>query len=199
MDKRVLRTRARLAQALIQLSGEQGYEAVTIQEITARAGINYRTFFRHYESKDDLLRDVLRSTLAELLTVLRLPQAADFRSSQFETLALSNGRALYEYVGGHSDLFRMLLQSGPAALEPIQAFAEAEAQKFIVDLPLGDIPPELIANHMVASTFSFIQWWLDNEMVYTPAQMGAFAAQLIMLPIRDLLLANTAAFPHSHK
>jgi AcrR family transcriptional regulator len=192
-DKRVRRTRGRLAAALIELSSEKGYDAVTIQEITGRAGINYRTFFRHYEGKDDLLRDVLRTTLADLQQILQPPAAADFQDDAFEEMALKNGRLLYEYVGENSELFEVFLQSGPAAFMPIQELAQAEAAKFIAVLPEKNIPQELLANHMVASTFSFIRWWLENDMSYTPQQMGEFAAQLIMLPIRRLLLGDDQA------
>lgn len=32
-----------------------GYEATTVEEIAAAAGVSRRTFFRHYSSKDDLM------------------------------------------------------------------------------------------------------------------------------------------------
>ena len=51
-DKRVRRTRQALAEALIALTMEKGYEPVTLQEITDRAGVGYRTFCRHYADKD---------------------------------------------------------------------------------------------------------------------------------------------------
>lgn len=187
-DKRVIRTRRRLAAALLALSQEQGYDAVTIQDITERARINYRTFFRHYDGKDALLRDVLRNTMADLQQVMPPPTPEELNAADFEAMARGKGRTLYEYVAANSNLFRVLLQSGPAALVPMKEMAEAEAKKYFADLPAGNVPPELIANHMVSSTFSFIQWWLDNGMSHTPQQMGDYAARLIMLPIRRLLL-----------
>jgi AcrR family transcriptional regulator len=191
-DKRVIRTRKRLAEALLALSQEEGYDAVTIQEITDRAGINYRTFFRHYEGKDELLRDVLRTTMAGLREVMPPPTPDELNAVDFESVARRKGRTLYEFVGGKSDLFRVLLQSGPAALVPMQEIAEAEAKNYFAHLPAGTVPPDLIANHMVTSTFAFIQWWLDSDMAHSPAEMGDYAAQLIMLPIRRLLLQNKA-------
>jgi len=189
-DKRVIRTRAQVTQALIELSCAQGYDSVTVQEIADRAGINYRTFYRHYESKDDLLRDVLRTTMAGLQQTMPPPTAVELNNPDFEAIARRNGQTLYKYVAENSDIFRLLLQSGLVALVPIQKFAQAETEKFFADLPLGDIPYELVANHMITSNFSFIQWWLDNDMSHTPEQMGEFSAQLIMLPIRRLLVGD---------
>ena len=50
-DRRVTRTRKLLTEALISLSLEKGYEAVTIRDITDRAGVGYATFFRHIRRK----------------------------------------------------------------------------------------------------------------------------------------------------
>src|SRR5258708_24160624 len=65
-DRRVKRTQNLLAKALIALTLEKGYEAVTIRDITERADIGYATFFRHYHDKDALLREVLDVVLSEL-------------------------------------------------------------------------------------------------------------------------------------
>lgn len=189
-DKRVIRTRSRLAGALIKLSCAKGYDAVTVQDITERAGINYRTFYRHYESKDDLLRDVLRTIMADLWRVMPPPTPADIAANNYEEIARRNARTLYEYVAENSDIFQVLLQSGPAVLDPIKELAKAQAEAFLVNLPLGDVPYQLVAHHIIVSSFSLVQWWLTNDMSHSPEQMGDYAAQLIMLPIRELLVEN---------
>jgi hypothetical protein len=54
-DRRVLRTRAALRQALMELIREKGYEALTVEEITQHANLGRATFYLHYRDKDDLL------------------------------------------------------------------------------------------------------------------------------------------------
>ena len=44
------------------------------------------------------------------------------------------------------------------------------------------IPVEIAANHLVTSMFSLMRWWLANDMAYSPAKMGAIAAELIVRP-----------------
>lgn len=44
-----------LRTALMELTAEYGYEAVTVSAITARALVHRTTFYRYYEDKDDLL------------------------------------------------------------------------------------------------------------------------------------------------
>lgn len=189
-DKRVIRTRANLAEALIDLSCEEGYDAVTVQSLTERAEINYRTFYRHYESKDELLQDVLQSTLADLRRKMPPPTPREMNNPEFEVIARQKAQILYQYVADNSNIFQLLLQSGPLALEPIQKYARNETEHFFEDLPMGEIPHQLIANHMIAATFAMLHWWLDSNMPYSPQEMGEFAAQLIMVPIRRLLVGD---------
>src|ERR1700759_5207795 len=47
--------REHLRQAAIDLFPEQGFAATTVPEITARAGLTTRTFFRHFADKREVL------------------------------------------------------------------------------------------------------------------------------------------------
>lgn len=56
----------RLHQAALELFAERGYERTTVAQISARAGVSQRTFFRHFPDKrgallaeDDRLRTLL--------------------------------------------------------------------------------------------------------------------------------------------
>jgi AcrR family transcriptional regulator len=47
--------RERLEQAALELFAEQGFAATTVPQITARAGLTTRTFFRHFADKREVL------------------------------------------------------------------------------------------------------------------------------------------------
>jgi AcrR family transcriptional regulator len=49
--------RGRLARAALELFGEQGFAATTVPQITERAGLTTRTFFRHFADKREVLFD----------------------------------------------------------------------------------------------------------------------------------------------
>lgn len=76
--------RARLERAAFELFAEQGFAATTVPEITARAGLTTRTFFRHFADKREvffagdeipaLARDVLASAPPDLDPVTLLEQ-----------------------------------------------------------------------------------------------------------------------------
>ncbi len=49
--------RRRLQQAALELYQERGFDQTTTAEIAARAGVNERTFFRHFPDKREVLFD----------------------------------------------------------------------------------------------------------------------------------------------
>ncbi|WP_233644777.1 TetR/AcrR family transcriptional regulator [Streptomyces sp. BSE6.1] len=46
-------TRAALAEAAVRLAAEHGAEKVTVEAISAAAGVSVRTFFNYFDSRDD--------------------------------------------------------------------------------------------------------------------------------------------------
>jgi AcrR family transcriptional regulator len=172
-DRRVRRTQHLLAKALIALTLEKGYEAVTIRDITERADIGYATFFRHYHDKDELLKDVLDVVLTELIDLLG-PAIPNADTAMVGTL-------LFRYVQQHSEVMRVLLRSR-VLLDRITEVAAQNIIKDHTEPPESIIPLEIAAHHIVTASIALIQWWLDHQMPYPPERMGAIYHELIMRP-----------------
>lgn len=175
-DRRVRRTRHALARALIELTLERGYGAVTIRDITDRADVGYATFFRHYHDKEELLQDVSEVVLAELMELLRLPAT--------EGDAIAMGTLLFRYVGEHAEMCRVLLSSrgSPTLLRRI---LESGAQSVLAEhAPRAGslVPVEVAAYHLVTSSIALIRWWLEHDMPYPAERMGVIYSELIVLP-----------------
>ncbi len=60
IDPRVKRTRTLLEQAFMELIQEKGFQAVSVQDITERAGVNRATFYAHFADKYALLDHSIR-------------------------------------------------------------------------------------------------------------------------------------------
>ena len=52
------------------------------------------------------------------------------------------------------------------------------------DIIQSDVPTEIVAHQLVASTLALVQWWLDNEQPYSPARMGEIYETLVLCPLR---------------
>jgi AcrR family transcriptional regulator len=63
-------TRGRLERAALELYLEHGFDQTTVAQITERAGLTTRTFFRHFADKRDVLfvgQDKLRERVAKTI------------------------------------------------------------------------------------------------------------------------------------
>ena len=82
------RTRERILLASINLFSEQGYDAVSIREIAAAVGIKDSSIYRHFESKDSILDEILsyyisRSSAAAPSLEQTADRAAEIGLEQF--------------------------------------------------------------------------------------------------------------------
>jgi transcriptional regulator, tetR family len=59
-ESKYYNTACLMDEALIQLINEKDYDYITITEICKRAGVNRSTFYLHYETVDDLLKEAIK-------------------------------------------------------------------------------------------------------------------------------------------
>lgn len=58
VDLRIQRTKENIRRVFEEMICEKDYEEMSIKELTERAKINRKTFYLHYDSLDDLLREI---------------------------------------------------------------------------------------------------------------------------------------------
>jgi AcrR family transcriptional regulator len=76
-DRKKSETREALRTAAHRLFAEKGFTKTTIDDITEAADVSRRTFFRYYDSKDDLLQTDVADLLPVLLAALRARPASE--------------------------------------------------------------------------------------------------------------------------
>jgi AcrR family transcriptional regulator len=76
-DRKKNETRQALRDAAHRLFAEKGFSQTTIDDIAAAADVSRRTFFRYYDSKDDLLRSDVSDLLPVMLAALRARPAGE--------------------------------------------------------------------------------------------------------------------------
>jgi AcrR family transcriptional regulator len=148
-DARVLRSRAGLRQALLELLEAGPLEQITIRDIAARAGVGYTTYFRHYPGKEALLADLAAEEVGRLsdLTAPLYDPADSF------TACL----ALCTYVDRHRSLWSALLTGAPGFVrEEMQRRAEITA----APTPHHWMPRDLGIVLSVAVIIELLAWWL---------------------------------------
>ena len=97
MDKRVERTRRTIRNTLLSLMGEKPVERITTTELCREARINRNTFYAHYGSPEDVLREIEDELVANVETEL----GKGYKEGEV-TLTMSR------HVARHQELYRVL-------------------------------------------------------------------------------------------
>lgn len=70
-DLRVIKTRRLIKNALIELMAEKEVSAITITELSEKALINRKTFYRHYSAVSEVVTEIENEILSEFAEALR--------------------------------------------------------------------------------------------------------------------------------
>ncbi|MEM7334170.1 MAG: TetR/AcrR family transcriptional regulator [Chloroflexota bacterium] len=192
LDRRIIRTRGLLRDALMALVLEKGYEAVTVQDITERANLGRATFYLHYKDKEELLVSSLESVFDELVKTLDPPVVAG---------KLNDGPvfAVFNHAQENSDLYRVLLSGEGSAkiYRRIQDYIAKEAvNRFFPALPKERLfPDDLLANYLAGALLSLTAWWLENGMPYPAEQMTQSFRQLTFLGLGNAMGIDPSNIP----
>src|SRR5690349_440792 len=104
IDRRVLRTRDRLGDALVALMQEKPFDAITVQEVLDRAGVSRSTFYVHYKDKEDLFLSDLDEFLE--MMAMRLSRRRE------ESERVAPVRELFAHVAEAQQLYAALVEAG---------------------------------------------------------------------------------------
>lgn len=192
IDRRVRRSRRRLADALLELIVEEGYDAITIQEIADRADVNRATFYLHFSSKEALLLAALRERFDELVAMMDAvaPTEPPWSNEAYD-------RLLFDHVAEHAALYRVLLGDHGLGLvihQVIAYIAQVIDRDLREQMPVGaqlDAPTPVVSHFYAGAIFALIKWWLEQDMPLSAAEMAKLSDRLCTEGVLGLI--STAA------
>jgi AcrR family transcriptional regulator len=192
LDRRALRTRDALGDALIELMQERPFKSVTVQDVLDRAKVGRSTFYTHYRDKDDLfLSDV--EEFWEMMSSL-----LDRKSEDSNRVAPV--RELFSHIAEVKNLREALVASGKAhdVMELGQAqFARAIEKRLMKLCPAKeakDGPFAAMSHALAGALFSSLNWWVDGGMPVSAAEMDDQFHRLVWSGV-NALAKEAAAKP----
>ncbi|OKJ05692.1 TetR family transcriptional regulator [Kitasatospora sp. CB01950] len=170
-----------LTETALQLFVQQGFDAVTVDEIAAAAGMSKRTFFRYFASKED----VVVQFLADLGAGMRAELAARPPEESTATALQHAVRSCVDACAGHADkalrVVRLIL--GTPSLHA--RFLERQAQwrddlaaELAIRLALPSptaLHPRLAAGLALTVFEVVLQLWSDGDGAEDPSALTARA------------------------
>jgi AcrR family transcriptional regulator len=186
--------RERLERAAIELFAQQGFAATTVPQITARAGLTTRTFFRHFADKREVLfgGDEIPAFASRLMA--EAPPSLDpvtLIVGGLKTVAETRFEGRREEIRERRDIIRSDQGLRERDLRKRADLSEAIKAGFI-DRGVGTAAAALVAELTVTVLYLAIDEWLDSGGDRTLFEVitetfGSLQAALALLP------AGTAA------
>lgn len=176
---RVKRTKILLRDALIALIEEEGFDALTVGNLTERAMVSRAAFYRNYQDKYDLVEQIFEEAMHALQDAVK-----EMGPHQHPPEVLVT---FFEHIAAYERLYRALLgRSGSswfvrkmrASLADMVSMhghghrrsAEQQVLPFIEELV-----PDLVSTMLVEA----ITWWLERGRPSTPSEMAMRCSLLV--------------------
>ena len=161
MDARIVKTRAALRDALLDLARERSLDDITVVDITDRAGVNRASFYLHYPDKESLLADALEAEL-------HAPEISELSGWDPKDGAPPILLHYLGHVREHADLYRRVLTeagSGMVANRVRQHVLEIVHSSLEPPhpIPFTGLPRDVAAAGVAGAAVGVITAWLERS------------------------------------
>jgi AcrR family transcriptional regulator len=187
-DRRVVRTRQLLVQALLALVQEKGFEAVTVQDIIDRADVGRSTFYVHFVDKEDLLVQAMDPFSADLKERQRKALRAGRPPDQG---AFAFSHELFSHADGHRDLFRAVVGKESAVI--LQRHFQRLQRELVreeVKALAGAANPalvEAVVQSVASALFGLLAWWIDGKRRLAVDEVNDLFRRMALAAVRAAL------------
>jgi AcrR family transcriptional regulator len=186
LDPRVKRTRQLLEQSFMQVVAEKGFQSVSVQDITEKAGVNRATFYAHFPDKYALLDYSVRQGFRQEL---------EKRMLNVCTFSMDNLRALIitvcEFIANASSHCNPPSQQFESVMETqVKTQIQELIQKWI-DKQGSDMDPKIASTATSWAIYGLAMQWSHDKNKRRPSA-EEFTDQVLQLIAGNLRLLQPA-------
>jgi TetR/AcrR family transcriptional regulator, regulator of mycofactocin system len=188
--RRRVTSQAELEQTAFGLFAAHGFDATTVDEIAAAAGIGRRTFFRYFPSKNDIPWGAFESELERMRIMLKACPAQVPLMEAIRVALIDFNQVAPEQVPLHRRRMELILRVPTLLAHSTLRFTawRAVVAEFVAercDQRPDELAPQTIAHAVLGVAIAAYEHWLDDPA----ADLGA----LLDDAMRQLASAFTGA------
>lgn len=188
MDRRQQKTRDAIFDAFSELLSQKSFNKITVQEIIDTANVGRTTFYAHFETKDDLLREMCTEIFDHVFSdTLQAENTHDFSLVTEKPDALIT-HILYHLRDNKKNILGILsCESGELFLRFFRQYLNKSLASRMIGTGAskGDIPKDFLINHISGSFVNMVQWWIKNSLKQSPEEMAKYFSAVIFPIIAD--------------
>ena len=178
MDRRQRKTRTAIFHSFTQLLSKKDFHKITVEEIIMGADVGRSTFYAHFETKDDLLKELCRDLFCHVFDT-ETKEGHDhqhiFHCSGSQSVFLH----LFQHFDRNDHNILLLLSSRNNQLflsyfrENLETLIARHLDLFSVKK--NETVPDAFWHHHIASTFvETLKWWISNGRNESPEVITAY-------------------------
>ncbi|RXJ04563.1 TetR/AcrR family transcriptional regulator [Anaerobacillus alkaliphilus] len=173
IDRRIVKSKNALKEALISLMKTKDFKEITVKDIVEYAQLNRGTFYKHYQYKENILDEIIDDVTTDLIASYREPYK-DKDKVELNQLN-SNAVKVFDHVHKYANFYTLIVHSN--ALTGFQNKICHILKELILNdltdlIPNGNINKELIASYHSYAIFGMIMEWVNGGFTYSPNYMA---------------------------
>ncbi|ODG92858.1 MULTISPECIES: TetR/AcrR family transcriptional regulator [Bacillaceae] len=182
---KVEKTKKLIKETLLDLIEEKGFEAISVRDITLKAGLNRGTFYLHYRDKYDLMeksQNEVLDGLQDRLIFIKPKEMNEFYSNDTVYPPILN---VYHYLKENQRFIKILISTkgDPAFPKKMKEHIKESIYEKLVDLLeeeyMIEIPHEYTTAFISSAFFGLMEQWLEKEEPITPEEMAIMHMKLL--------------------
>ncbi|KRE98245.1 TetR family transcriptional regulator [Paenibacillus sp. Soil766] len=179
-DRRIVRSKIALREALLALMSQKPFMSISITEIVEFANYNRGTFYANYESKEDLLDEIISNLTGQLLQSFRAPyeHVETFRIQELPAKSVM----IFDHFYQNSSIYTTLMRSDVLSKlkeTMFSALKKITQEELVYPDQDKEIDQELLSIYSIHALLGLIFHWIESEFKYSPSYMQDQLIKLI--------------------
>jgi AcrR family transcriptional regulator len=172
-DRRILKSKRAMKEALLSLMKENDLKDITISDIAREADLNRGTFYKHYQLTEDVWNEIINEVIFDLTESFREPY------KNIEVLAVNELTTsvikIFEHVAKYKDFYTLIVHSETLVgfqHRFCQILKELALKDLSSSLPDSKINKDIHISYQSYAILGMIIEWINGDFKYSSSYMA---------------------------
>lgn len=182
MNRQQNKTRKAIFNAFTELLSKKKYNKITVQDILDLADIGRSTFYSHFETKDDLLKEICKEVFEHIFSSdLNIECNKKFENEKNNPKIVIK-HILYHLKENKKNLTAILsCESSYLFINYFKEYILKIIDSYIlIEKKQYNIPIDFLKNHIALSFIETVKWWIKDQMIQSPEEITEYFSNIIM-------------------
>lgn len=185
-NQRAALTKKMVQEGLLRLLANQDIRTITVSDLARESGINRTTFYRHYGTPYDVLKELEE----DLISVLSTDDDVIGKMMSGNTVELRRSiERICSHIQEHKETARLIIKNDTDPQFAANLFRFPRNQKLVEKtLPsrLNDEQRALASTFFATGSYCLLRQWIMDELEMTPTQVAGLLTMCIQRGMEGL-------------